>query len=333
MVFRLFGVFVRHVEADVVQSVNFHLAVNGPGNDVSWSQREALVVFLHKLFAIGQTQDAAIATHGFRNQIGRMRLLRIEEHRWMELYEFHVLDAPFGTIHHGNAVARGNVRVGGGSVDGTCATGCHQCDAAQIGVHLAGIGVQNVRAVAFYVRCAACDANAQVVLRDDFHGKMVLQNLDVWVAAHSLHQSALYFCSGVVSMVQDTEFGVSALAVKVELAVLLFVEVNAPAQQVVNAGRSITHHLFHGCRIAYVVACYHGVFDMLLEVVHQQVCNRGNAALRFCRVGFFQRSLADQNHLAFSGISHLQRITHARNSTSDYQEICFPYHCFFISFA
>ena len=46
--------FVCEVKAHKVQSVNFHFVVDGPSHDVSRSQRQSFVVFMHKLVAIRQ---------------------------------------------------------------------------------------------------------------------------------------------------------------------------------------------------------------------------------------------------------------------------------------
>lgn len=52
-----------------------------------------------------------------------MRLARIEESRGVELHELHAFHRTFGTVDHGDAVARGNVGVGRSGVDGSRTTG------------------------------------------------------------------------------------------------------------------------------------------------------------------------------------------------------------------
>ena len=211
VVLGLLGILVCDIEADVVQSVNLHLMVDGAGHNVAGSQGEARVILLHKLLAVRQAQDAAIATHGLGDEVGGMCLLRIVEHGGVELYELHVLHLTLGTIDHGDAVAGGDIGVRGGSIDGTSAAGGHQGYAAQVGVHLARLRVQDVGTVAFDVRCAACDAYAQVVLGDNLYSEVVLQHLDIGILAYGLHQPALYLGSRVIGMVQDAELRVSAL--------------------------------------------------------------------------------------------------------------------------
>ena len=87
-------------------------------------------------------------------------------------------------------------------------------------------------------------------------------------------------------MVQDAELRVAALAVQVEFAVLLTVEVDPPLHQFLNLCRGVAHHLLHGGTVADVVARYHRVVDVLVEVVNSQVGHAGYAALGKRRVGF-----------------------------------------------
>ena len=320
------GFFVCDVQADVIQAVNLHFVVYGACHDVARSQGEAFIILLHELFAVGQTQYAAVAAHGLGNEIGGMRLLRIVEYGGMELHELHVLYLALGTVDHGYAVAGGNVGVGRGGVYGSGSARGHQCETAQIGVNLSGLGIQYVGAVAFDVGRAASDADAQVVLCDDFHGKVVFQHFNVGIAAHGFHQSALYLGSGIVGMVEDAEFGVSAFAVQVEIAVLLLVEVHAPFDEILYALRSVLYNLFHGIGVADEVSGNHGVLDVFLKVVHAEVGNGGYSALGLGGVGLFERSLAYQSHSSLSGVGHFQGVTHARYAAADNKEVKFAYH-------
>ena len=63
----------------------------------------------------------------------------------------------------------------------------------------------------------------------------------------------------------------SALAVQVEGAVFFLVEVDAPLYQFLYLAGCVAHHLLHSSAVADVVAGYHGVFDVFVEVVHGQV--------------------------------------------------------------
>ena len=99
---------MRDVQTDVVQTVNFHLLINGTRHNIAWCQRQAFVVLLHKRLAIRKFQNTAIATHGLGDEVGGMRLLGIVEHGGVELYELHVGYRSLGTIDHCNTVASGN---------------------------------------------------------------------------------------------------------------------------------------------------------------------------------------------------------------------------------
>ena len=72
-----------------------------------------------------------------------------------------------------------------------------------------------------------------MMLGDDFHGEMVLFDIDVRIVAHRFHQSSLYLRTGIVGMVENTEFRVASLAVQVKVPVFL-VEVDSPVDEFFN---------------------------------------------------------------------------------------------------
>ena len=151
VVARLVGRLVRHVQADVVQTVNLHLLVDGPRHDVARSQREPLVVLLHERLAVRQFQHAAIAAHRLGDQIRRVRLLRVVQHRRVELHEFHVLHRRLRAVGHRDAVARGNDGVRRRQIHRAAAARAQHRHLGQICVHLL-LRVQYVRPVAADVR-------------------------------------------------------------------------------------------------------------------------------------------------------------------------------------
>ena len=195
------GVFVRHIEADVVDAVDFHLLVDGACHDVARGERESLVVFLHELLAVRQAEDAAVAAHGFRDEIGRVRFAGVEEGGGVELDKFHVLHRSLGAVGHGDAVAGGDVGVGRRTVHRPAAACAEHRDAREKGVDFPCVGVEDVGAVAFDVRGAPRHLHAEVVLRNDFHGKMILEHGDLRVRLDGLNQAALDFEARVVGMV------------------------------------------------------------------------------------------------------------------------------------
>ena len=267
--------------------MNLHLIVNGARHDVTGCERQARVVFLHELLAVGQAEYASVSAHGFGDEISGMRLPGVEEGGGVELHELHVFHLSLCTIDHRDTIACGNVGVGGGGIDGACAAGRHEGYAAQVGVYLAGLGVEDIGTVAFDIGGAASNAHAEMVLGDDFHGEMVLKHIDEGVVSHGFHQSALYLCACIVGMVQDTKLRVPAFAMEVESAFGIAVEVHAPVDQLFYLSGSVLHHLLYGARVGQPIARDHRIVDMLLEIIYLQVRYGRNAALCFGGIGFF----------------------------------------------
>ena len=247
-----------------------------------------------------------------------MRLSRMIERCWMELHEFHVLHRSLCTVNHSLAVACCNYRVCGSLVNGTASTGTHQRNFTQISVHLLRVGIEHVCSITLDVRRAPCYHHSKMMLRDNLHSKVVLLDVDIRIAAHRLHQSALNLSSGVVGMVKDTELRVSSLAVKVERAVFLFVEIHSPLHQFLNLRRGISYHLFHSLAVADIVAGNHCVFDMFLEIIYFEVCHRSNSTLCKIGIGLVERSFADKTNLSFMLTGNLQRIAHSCYTSADY---------------
>ena len=63
----------------------------------------------------------------------------------------------------------------------------------------------------------------------------------------------------------------STLAMQVEVAIFLAVEVDAPLHQFLDLFRSHAHYLLYGLWVADVVASYHGVLDVFVEVVYLEI--------------------------------------------------------------
>ena len=155
---------------------------------------------------------------------------------------------------------------------------------------------------------------------------MILQKRNAGTLPHGLDESALYFISRVVSVVQYAEFGMAAFTVQIKRAVGTLVEVHPPLQQAADAVGSIPHHLLYGARITDIVAGHYRIPDMLLKIIHLQISYRRNASLSLGGVSLLHGGLAHKSHLTFTGRSHLQGITHAGHARTDYQEIEFTYH-------
>ena len=145
---RLVGVLMSDVQTDVVDTMNLHLLIDGAGYDVTWCQGETFVIFLHKLLAIGQLEDATITSHGLGDEVGRVGLLGIVEHRGVELYKLHVGHCSLGAVDHGNAVAGGDDGVGGGQIDGSATTSTHHGNLRQIGINFLCVWIEYIGTIA-----------------------------------------------------------------------------------------------------------------------------------------------------------------------------------------
>ena len=321
-----FGRLVCHVQTHVVESVNLHLLVDGASHDVARSQREPCVIFLHERLAIGQFQDSAVSAHSLGDEIGRMSLSGMMEHGGVELHKLHIGHRSLCTIHHCDAVSGCDDGVRCCLIDSSHASSAHHGDFRKIGVHFLRIRIQHVSAIAIDIRCATCNPGAQVVLSDNLHSKVVLLHLNVGTGANGSHQATLNLGSCVVSMMQNAELRVAALAVQVELTLLVAVEVHPPLHELFNLAGRILHHLFNGIAVADVVARNHRVLDVLLEVVNLEVGDAGHASLCKRRVGLVERSLANHANLALLRASHFQRVAHASHTSTDNQKIVFVNH-------
>src|SRR5438094_368666 len=108
-------VTVRDVEVHALEAVHLHLVVDGARDDVARRELGARVVALHEHLAVGPTEHRPLAAQRLGHEEG-LRLGVIEAGR-VELEELHVGDRRAGAVGHGDAVAGGDVGVGGVEVD------------------------------------------------------------------------------------------------------------------------------------------------------------------------------------------------------------------------
>ena len=328
----LLRVLMRHVKIDMRDAVLLHLAVDGAGYDVAGRKRQPAVILFHKRVAVGQFQHCTVATHGLCDEVGRMGLTGVIERRGMELHELHILHCSLGAVDHCFTVACSNDGVGGRLVDSSTATCTHDGNLAQIGVHLV-FRVKHIGSVTIDVRSAPCDPGTEMMLRDDFHGKVILLDFNVGIGPDGGHERALYLGAGVVGMMEDAELGVAALTMEVVLSVGLLIEVRPPLHKLFNLTGRFRHHLSHGIRVVDVVTGNNGVVDVLLEVVFHEVGDRRYAALGKLGIGLVERSLADDTYLSFLRPCNLQGVAHSGNTCADDEEIVFVYHNYKVTFA
>ena len=196
----------------MVDTMELHLIIYSARNDIAWRERESFVVFMHKLLSVGQSEDATVSSHRLGDEVGRVRFSRVIQCRGVELYELHSLYFAFGAIYHCDAIASGDVRVGGRGIDRTSAAGSHQRDLSQICIYPMRFRIEDIRTITFDIRGSTRDANAQMVLGDDLYREVVFQYIDIRIASDGLHQPALNLKAGVVSMMENAKLRMAALA-------------------------------------------------------------------------------------------------------------------------
>jgi len=134
----------------------------------------------------------------------------------VELYEFHVGDTTACTPSHGNAVAGGNVGVGGIQIDLAGAAGGKHGMLCAYGQHFAAGIVEHVGAQTF----TAFDADLS--RGDEIDGDMVLHQVDVRMFLDLLRQGFLHRMAGGIGGVDDATVTVATFARQVKAAVVLF---------------------------------------------------------------------------------------------------------------
>ena len=198
----------------------------------------------------------------------------------VELHKLHIGNSTLSTIYHRNTITGSYNGVRRSHIDSTHTASTYYCALSEVGIYLLRSRIKDICSVALYVVHVTVYLHAQVVLGDNLYGKVVLLDFYVGVVPDSLHQSALYLGTCVVGVVQDAELGVPSLAVEVEVAVLLAVEVNTPFYEFFDLFRRHSNHLTYCLRVADVIAGNHSVLNVLLKVINKEVCHRCNTTLR-----------------------------------------------------
>ena len=160
MMFCFLRIFMRYIQADMVDCMNLHLIIDSSCNDVSWCERKTWVVFVHEFFTIRQTQNTAVTAHGFRNEVSRVCLAWVIKAGRVELHKFHIFDDTFGAMNHCYPVSGSNLRIRGCGINRACASGCHKGDAAEVCVNLLSLRIEDIGAIALNIRCTTCNAHS-----------------------------------------------------------------------------------------------------------------------------------------------------------------------------
>ena len=270
---------------------------------------------------------ATETAHGLGNEeVGF--LAGVVERGGVELDELHVLGDGLGAVAHGDAVARGDDRVGGRGIDIAAAARGDDGELGEHGLDLVGGEVEHIGAEAGQPARMARDEFAQVVLRQEVDGEMVFQHRDAGVPANRLDQRPFDLGAREVFVVEDAGFGMPALAVQFESAVGGFVEACAPFDQVADQLRSTFHDQLDGCLVAFAGSADQGVADMFFEGVGS-IGHRADAALCVVGIALVHFALRDDRDMPVG--RGLERERKPRCAGTDNQKVGF--HSFVSNYA
>ena len=158
-----------------------------------------------------------------------------------------------------------------------------------------------------------------MVLCQYLNGEMIFDNCNIGMPLYGSDKTVLYFGAGIVFVVENAEFRVPSFAVQVELAFFIFIKIHSPVDERFNLCGSFAYDFFYGGAIAYPVTGNHRIFYVFIEIVYQQIGDRGYSSLCKIGVGFFQTAFTDKGYFSF--VCHFQGKTHSGNTGTDDEEI------------
>ncbi len=303
---------VADVQVHVIQATLLHFEVDRARHHVARSQFGALVVFRHEAGAIGQLQQAAFATYGFRDQEG-LGVGVIQAGR-VELDEFHVRHPAARAPGHGDAVAGGRVGVGGVEIDLARATCRQHGVGCGNGLHFAAGVVQHVEAVAAVAR------QAKLARSDQVHREVVLDDRDIGMLARLLAQGGHDGMAGGVRRVDDAPAAMPAFARQVvaEFRLVVAGERHAAVDQPLDGFAPMLDDVARGAVIAKAGARHQGVLRVLIVAV-ARVQDSGNAALGPVAGALRHGTFANDDNPM--GVGQLQRDRQTGQSAADNGDI------------
>ena len=116
----------------------------------------------------------------------------------------------------------------------------------------------------------------------------------------------------------------SALAVQVEVAIGLAVEIDAPLHELLDLLGGIAHNELNGLGVREPVASYHRVVNVLVKIINGKVCDRRYTTLSQVGVRFLKFALTDQGYTA--SVGYLEGEAHACYARTDDQEVVLSLH-------
>ena len=118
----------------------------------------------------------------------------------------------------------------------------------------------------------------------------------------------------------------TSFTVKVELSVVLAVEIDAPLNEFAYLGRCVLYYLLYRFGIRDVVACNHGVFDVFVEIVYFKIGHRCHTALCERCVSLIKGSLANDTDSSLMRPCNFQGVTHPSDTSADDEKVVLVYH-------
>ena len=277
------------------------------------------MVFVHELLAAGQAQDGSEAAHGLGDEEVGL-LAGVVERGGVELDELHVFGDRLGAVAHGDAVARGDDRIGGRGVDVAAAARGDDGEFGQHGLDFVRFEIQDVGSEAGQAAGVARDELAQMVLRQQVDGEAVFEYGDAGMPADRLDERPFDLGARQVLVVEDAVLGVAAFAVQLETPVGSLVEARTPFDQVPNQLRRPAHDQSDGLFVAFARAADQRVADVFLESVGG-VGYRADAALRIVGVALVHFALRHDGDVSVGG--GFERERKARRAGTDNQKVGF----------
>ena len=139
------------------------------------------------------------------------------------------------------------------------------------------------------------------------------------MALHSLDKTVLNLSSGIIFVMKNAEFRMPSFAVQVEFSLFVFIEFHSPVDKCFDLCRSLPYNFFYGSTVTYPVTGNHCVFNMLIEIVYQEIRNGGHSPLCKISVCLFQTALTDKGYFSF--VCHFQSKAHSGNTGTNDEEI------------
>ena len=150
--------------------------------------------------------------------------------RRVELNKFHILHQSLSTIDHRYTITRRNRRVGGCLVNITDTTRRNHCHLSKEGMYMVCTNIQYISAITLNVRCSMFHQLSEMMLGNDFNGKMLVEYINVRMFLYCFNQAVLNLFTCIILMMKDTEIRVTTLLVKVKITLLILIEIDAPLQ-------------------------------------------------------------------------------------------------------